>query len=212
MQEEPTSVDMKAKKPYVDRNANALKRMHSQLGEKKVNYLKAKWAALTTTEEVNSADWRAADNILKSLITIGFSQIEIRSLFPVGGSRINRLTKELKDPETHLNKKARAEPWHSAKDEDRQRIRDDIGRYEFLDAPQCVHRSPKKYFAEVGLSWKAVWSAYEDKMKSNNHRVLSYSCWTQLVHSIYPELYINKPTVSLCALCSEQSASAKGKV
>ena len=58
-----------------------------------------------------------------SFIELGYSNRELKQLFKVGGYRLDRIRKELKDPTLRAKKLAAKVPWHAFTDEDKHCVK-----------------------------------------------------------------------------------------
>ena len=166
---------------WVDRLATAEARVESNLGLAKTVALKASFEAF------NEKAWSeaAANGVIVNLINIGFSNIEIRSLLGVGGSRVNRLRA---DP-TDAPKKKRP-PGHAVTAEDILRITSHMEEFPKEDAFPCAHRTARQYLLSSTdggpcPTWMEVWQHYKAAMEEGGHRVISRVRWRQYVSVCY---------------------------
>jgi transposase len=96
----------------------------------------------------------------------GFSDIEIRSLFKVGGSRVKRVKAQFSDTELRAQRMARKTPIHAFSDEDKQRVFDQIESWnvDLEDGFPCSHRRQMRYFIKEGVTWKKLHEEYEERI------------------------------------------------
>ena len=84
---------------------NAFKRCLFTLGEERIEILKEKWSGMDTTDRGATGDGDIGDGILLCLRNLGLSILEIRSILPVGGSRMTRLQSLEQGPISKIRKK-----------------------------------------------------------------------------------------------------------
>jgi hypothetical protein len=72
---------------------NALKSVTEKIGESAIAKLQTDWGNLKTNH--GESEWELADGMLITLLRQGLSQIQIKSVLPVGGARIARIQKAL---------------------------------------------------------------------------------------------------------------------
>ena len=75
-------------------------------------------------------------------IELGYSNRELKQLFKVGGYRLDRIRKELKDPTLRAKKLAAKVPWHAFTDEDKHFVKNQILTWNsrLEDGLPCAHR------------------------------------------------------------------------
>ena len=71
------------------RTSRALMRVKKRLGEEEFNHIVDLWETLQTYQFGNEHD--QADGIIMNLLSLNFSQIEIRAILKCGATRINRV-------------------------------------------------------------------------------------------------------------------------
>jgi hypothetical protein len=81
------------------RSENALARVVKKLGADGVKEFQKAWANVRLAT-AHSKDWYAGEEIIIRLLKLKLSQIEIRELLRVGGSRVGRIKQSMKDPDS----------------------------------------------------------------------------------------------------------------
>ena len=117
-------------------------------------------------EDFKSASHDEGDGMILSMISQGYSHIQIRSLFGVGGYRVDRLQKQhnkMQDP-TYITEplpKPKAPPKHSASFGDKAKVKEHITEtYDLEEGYACAHRRQMLYFASVTVQWKDIYESY----------------------------------------------------
>ena len=141
------------------------------------------------------------------MIECGFSQIELRSWFKIGGFRVQRLKAEMKDPTFRSRKLEPRTPSHAFNEEDFARLKAHVASWNsrLEDGYPCFHRRQKRYFIvkpdQEKVTWEKLHHEYKVKMEQGKHRVMSYSRWLQYVHYFFPEISIAPPKEDICDGC-----------
>jgi len=102
----------------------------------------------------------------------------------------------------HENKMKNRVAGHAVLEEDITRMINHIKTFETDDGFPCVHRRPRRYFKEEGLTYKIIHSRYEALMKTIPARVLSYSRWLQYFHLKFPGVRLTRSIEDVCDLCA----------
>ena len=115
-------------------------------------------------------DKEKQDGMIISLIMQGYSQIQIRSIFGVGGHRMDRLTKfvslDEEEREEFLASRAAYKPKHAFKLEEVHAVKAHIESFDLEPSYPCAQcRQPLLYFAQANdgdkvWSWKDVYQKY----------------------------------------------------
>ena len=89
-----------------------------------------------------------ADGFLIAMTECGFSEIELRSWFKVGGHRVARLKAEMKDPTIREKKLLPKTPPHTFCEEHFERLKADVACWNprLEDGYPCLHSRQKSYF------------------------------------------------------------------
>ncbi|EGZ22240.1 hypothetical protein PHYSODRAFT_461005, partial [Phytophthora sojae] len=99
-------------KKRADRNEAAYNRAVELLGEEKVQEIRREWDSWET--EFGGREWEQSEGVILQLIQQGLSERVIRAILPVGGSRVARLRKVLKEGiDTLHTRRSRAAPVHA---------------------------------------------------------------------------------------------------
>jgi len=139
------------------------------------------------------------DGMVASLITQGYSEIEIRSFLGIGGYRFCRIKSELSNPLLREQKQSRVYiPKHALSKADMERIIAVQNGWKVENGFPCSHRRLRRFFTEEKVSWFSLWLDYAEQMKQSNYRIVSYSRWLQYIHFMYPELSLSRTKVDLC--------------
>ena len=134
----------------------AKERVTSRLSTEVVGELIMRWNSLTNGREcVQSKEWEKGNGLIMNMLSIGMSEIEIRSLIPVDSSRIQRL--RYYDPATAPRSKP---PKHALNEESLLFMKQNFVEWEFEEGFPCPHRRLKRFFIEDGMTWKKVHQLY----------------------------------------------------
>ena len=100
------------KKPLVDRKESAYERACHLLGKEEVLRLREQWDSMDT--KYGGKEFQQGEGMIISLLKQNLSQIVIRAIFLVGGSRVQRLKKVLDDGiETLHTRRQPSQPVHA---------------------------------------------------------------------------------------------------
>ena len=139
------------------RKESALQRVISKLGEARVEKIRTDWGAMESG--VGGSEWMQSEGIIISLLQCGLSEIEIRAVIPVGGSKIDRLRKMLHNGiETLHTRRPPRVPAHAVSDECMDRIKSDAMTWEVEDGFSCAHRRPKQYLLDPLLTFTKLYA------------------------------------------------------
>jgi hypothetical protein len=134
---------------------SAKQRVMEKLGsQEQVSEVQESWTKLKTKR--GERDWEKANGIILNLIDVGLSEIEIRSILPVGSSRIQRLRSY--DPS--VAPISSGAPLHALNRKDIAFFKGFIEGIDTEDGFPCGHRRPKKYVLEEGATWKKLYARY----------------------------------------------------
>jgi hypothetical protein len=167
-----------------------------------VKKLRDDWNSWDTS--YGGTEWQQSEGIVLQLLQQGLSQIEIRAISPVGGSRIDRLRKiHESGPDLWHTRRPQATPAHAFSDKDVEAFTMHCGTWILEDGFPCAHRRPRQYFTEPNLTWTVVHARYVDDVQRENPgaRVLSYSRFTQYVHFHYPGVRLTRTAEDVCDYC-----------
>ena len=129
--------------------------------------------------------------------SLGFSDIEIKSLLHVGSSRINRIA-------SNQPKVPAKAPKHAANTGDTSRIVDFILSLALEPGYPCAHRSVPLYIVgyNEGSNWRKLHQQYKELCESQDVRSLSTNRWSmEYVHHAFPTLKIGKTKADICIEC-----------
>ena len=180
---------------YQDTKEKAKKRIRGKLGEK---------LSETMREEYDMRSSKEKDGMIKTLLSEGKSQQEIKSLLGCGGYRVFRLSQEIKRnaEERNVAKNMKHTPKHALTDEDKKRIRDHIDSYDLVPGPPCAHRLPMLYFHDnCKYQWKAIHGNYVASLERGD-RVVSASRFREIVVLDYPRLRLKRSETDVCNACN----------
>ncbi|KAJ1387815.1 hypothetical protein B484DRAFT_303779, partial [Ochromonadaceae sp. CCMP2298] len=185
-----------------DRSTNARIRAEEKLGQEGLEMLAKDFVAWDSN--FGDAEWQLCDGIILTLLRQGLSQIEIRAVLPVGGSRVFRLQQALKDPNYSAlpSRRVRGSTWHALTADEKEAIRAESQYWELEDGFPCAHRRPRQFFGEEGLTWSTLWHRYADRQLQQEARVVSKERWRQYTHFYYPGLRLTRVTEDDCDACT----------
>ena len=149
-------------------------------------------------------DWSKADGMIATLITLGLSQLELKVLLKVGGSRVSRITKQIDLIKRGLiNETIRIKPTHAVTKDQIDFIASHMNSFEFEEGFSCSHRLQKFYLTDPGITWKSIYEKYASRAFSEKQRTLSFSCWRQKVIELFPNLRLTRVKEDECNTCFE---------
>ena len=187
----------KTKTPLTEeqRKARALERVKAKVGEGVAENLLKKWNEIQSGNDKKKRQLEG-DGVIKTLRSLGFSEIELRSFLCVGSGRIERVTKN-KPP------KARKPPKHAATDEDKRRIVDFILSLDLEPGYPCAHRSVPLYIEgdDQGSTWRKIHNKYQAMCATQEVRSMSYNRFREYVHHYFPTLKLGKTKTDMCNEC-----------
>ena len=142
------------------------------------------------------------DGMIATLIAVGLSQIEIRSLLGVGGYRVSRLQKRSKMSEEEREiLPQRPAPIHACSDEDRDAVRRSVKAFDTEPGYPCSHRETLEYFADPTIEWTTVYKSYVAECEKSHMRVLSFGRWRDYVRLFRPRLKLHRMNTDMCNRC-----------
>ena len=130
-------IQIPRKRVYSDTAETTWKRICEKLGEDEAENMR---------EEFKHESEEEKDGMIKTLLTEGKSQVEVKVLFKCGGYKLDRIAQELKKPPEERGQKEKYVPKHALSDDDKGRIRDHIQSYDLEPGYPCAHREPLLYF------------------------------------------------------------------
>ena len=156
---------------YADKVKNAVVRAKHKLGDEEYSRVKR---LLQTIDDAKGSSKPVLDGIIMGLLQRNLSNNEIRSVYKVGNSRINRIRKVMNNPSLISSKRPR--PSHAAVEADLNNLKTHLESYETEDGFPCAHRRPRKFFIKEGLRWRGIWRTYKACMDSKEPpcRALSF--------------------------------------
>eukprot|EP00644_Phytophthora_capsici_P014791 jgi/Phyca11/553489/estExt2_Genewise1Plus.C_PHYCAscaffold_530217 len=181
------------------RSEAAFRRAVEKLGVESVTKLREDWNSWDT--RYGGSEWQQSEGVVMHLLQQGQSQCDIRTIIPVGGSRVDRLRKirELGPEEWHT-RRSQAASWHACGKENIEAFKKHCSTWILDDGFPCAHRRPRQYFTEPNLTWIVVHARYVDDITRNEPtaRTLSYSRFTQYVHFYYPGVRLTRTAEDVC--------------
>jgi hypothetical protein len=163
-------------------------------------------------EDFKNASPEEGDGMILTLITQGYSHIQIRALFGVGGYRVNRLQKHhnsMQDPDYVPTESTKVVPKHSASHIDKARVRDHIrDTYDLEEGYACAHRNQMLYIANETVQWKDIYVSYTKSIPQGG-RILSRNRWREYIRHFYPHLRLHRTEGDLCNACFRIDTSLK---
>jgi hypothetical protein len=197
-----STIPQRKRKKGSDRQAAAYLRAVELLGADTVKQIRQDWESWDTN--FGGREWQQSEGVVLQLIQQGLSERVIRSIIPVGGSRISRLRKVLKDGIDILHtRRLPVKPWHAFSELDLDAFKTHCATWILEDGFACAHRRPRQYFTEPKLTWVVVHSRYvDDILRAHpDARTLSYSRFTQYVHFYYPGVRLTRTAEDVCDCC-----------
>jgi len=102
-----------------------------KLGSEEVRKMQKQYKKINESEQ---------DGMITTLIVAGLSQIEIKSMFDVGGYRTSRLQKMSKLSEEELQMSHDSVlPSHACTDDDREAVKRSVGSFDVKLSYPCAH-------------------------------------------------------------------------
>ena len=194
---DPLKLGHRSKVPLAEdiRKERALNRVKAKVGEEIANDLLDKWKQVQNDKDKGKKKLEG-DNIIRTLKSLGFSDIEIKSLLHVGSSRINRIA-------SNQPKVPAKAPKHAANTGDTSRIVDFILSLALEPGYPCAHRSVPLYIVgyNEGSNWRKLHQQYKELCESQDVRSLSTNRFREYVHHFFPTLKIGKTKADICIEC-----------
>ena len=130
-----------------------------QWDDSKLLELRKTFADLEQNRRPQGCVHDTADGFLLSFLQLNYSQIELRAMFGIGGSRATRLQAELKDPALRQKKLHPHTPKHAFSDVEKEYLKKHILTWnpKLEDGFPRQHRRQKRFFTEEGITWKKLW-------------------------------------------------------
>lgn len=192
----------KPRKSNEEKRASAEKRVIERYGAETVNGLRENWQILNALD----GDSEEAKGFIISMISMGMSQIEIRSIIPVGGYRVAAWQKRVALGETYIAPQRSAS--HKFNEATRIFLSGVMETWNLEEGFPCPHRRLKSYFVEDGMTWKILHSRYEEeyrKLSEERQKVIelmAYSTFTQYVHYIDPGIRLTRSMQDISDSCT----------
>nr|XP_032818404.1 uncharacterized protein LOC116947095 [Petromyzon marinus] len=181
-------------RPSCDRGAKAAARAEAKLGAAAIVKIRQDWDAMETGRA--GSEWQQSEGIILNLVQMQLSEREIRTILPVGGSRLARLRKVAADGFDSLHtRRAPTTPAHALTDADLTALRNDVASWEVEDGFACGH------LLDSTITWTKLHSRYKAKMEEQDARVISFSRWTRYVHQLYAGLRLARSAEDVCDCC-----------
>ncbi|GMF38480.1 unnamed protein product [Phytophthora fragariaefolia] len=135
-----------------DRQEAARHRAIAKLGEDVMNKIRSDWDTWDTSYGDN--EWQQSEGVVRSLPQ-QLSDREIRSILPIGGSRVTRLRNCLKSGIDHFHtRRVVSKPCHAFDDVVLEAFKGHCATWKLEDGFPCPHRRPRQYFTEQNLTWR----------------------------------------------------------
>ena len=178
----------------------ALERVKQKIGEDKFKDLNKRWSSVHAQKNKTKSELQSeGDGMIKTLLGLGFSKVEVMTFLGVGGPRVNRIMKDKPESEEAVRKP----PAHAATEEDIKRVLDHITSLDLEPGYPCSHRKIPLYIVgrEQGYSWRQIHTDYEDKCKVDKVRVLSCNRFREYVQHFLPSIQLRKTQTDMCNQC-----------
>ncbi|OWZ11139.1 LOW QUALITY PROTEIN: Cleavage inducible protein [Phytophthora megakarya] len=126
----------------------------------------------------------------------GLSEREIRSVIPVGGSRISRLRKAVESGIDYLHtRRSGGKPSHAFEDNVIDNFKEHCATWVLEDGFPCSHRLPRQYFTEPNITWKVIRDRYVDETTRAKPGI--YPVPTHY----FPGVRLSRTAVDVCDCC-----------
>lgn len=195
------------KKTAEQKKIEAKYRVEGKLGKKEYLKISSEFSAMSTSEQ---------DGCLRTLLNQNrLSQVEIRSFLPVGGYRLDRLSRDLGRPvpgpvecpaasggaQGEALPSSAQKPWHAVTQSDIDAIAAHISTWEIEPGFPCAHRIQLEYLADPTLEWGTLHEQYRAEREMSGERVLSPTRWREYVRHLKPRLRRGRVLSDLCNTC-----------
>lgn len=136
------------------------------------------------------------------MISVGMSEIEIRSLITVVSSRVQRLR--------HFdasNVRKRKPLSHACNDETIAFLKSQYAKCELEEGFPYPRRRLTEYFIEDGITWRKVYAMYKEEYEKltvferRKVNLMAYSTFTQYVRCFFPTVRMSRNQQDLCDSC-----------
>ena len=200
--------------------ARAMDRIYKKIGEEKAKEILALWEELKKSKQEKKELQAEGDGIIKTLLSLGFSKIEVTTFLKVGGPRVNRIMEAIKNPgKLPTNQK----PAHAASESDIKNVLDYITGLDLEPGYPCAHKKIPLYVVgdHQGSTWAILHKEYEKNCIKSGVRVLSYNRFREYSQHYLPSIKLGKTQTDLCNECyhiklklkdPEVSAAEKGEL
>ena len=103
----------------------ALERVKQKIGEDKFKDLKERWRIINSQKKKSKKELQSeGDGVIKTILGLGFSKVEVMTFLGVGGPRVNRIMQNINKPESSGT--VRKPPAHAATEDDLKRVLDHV--------------------------------------------------------------------------------------
>ena len=188
----------------------ALARINKKVGEDKSAELKARWDEIQHQKQKPKKEIQSeCDGMIKTLLSLGFSKVEVTTFLCVGGPRVNRIMAAILNPP--VDEPTSKPPAHAATEGDIKRVLEYITMLDLEPGYPCAHKKIPLYVVgeHQGFSWKQLHSEYEKKCLEDHARVLSCNRFREYVQHYIPAIKLGKTQTDLCNECYTISIQLK---
>ncbi|KUF92160.1 hypothetical protein AM588_10003500 [Phytophthora nicotianae] len=193
----------------VSRKSSPIDRARETLGEETVRQLQQTYRSLDSTWSEHDQ----AEGMVLSLSRQGVADAQIRAIFGVGGSMIQRLKGVIKNGIDTLHTRHRGTtPKHAFSEDDISFFISSCADWELEDGFPCSHRRPRQYFVEPKITWKLLWERYKKKAEDAERRVIQYCRWTQYVHLHYSGVRLSRTKEDFCEETTSDATKGQDRV
>ena len=176
--------NVRARKTQKEKDEDALVDIIKSLGQEEAANIRMTYRSLEASgTALNSHDWGISNGIIATLISQKYAYNSIRMLLGCGMSKIQRVKRDIENPNRLMAKKH--VPWHAATEEDLDRIKSCKDIWALEEGFPCGHRRPREYFVEENVTWKSLHAQYAANLNEMECRVISLSRWRQYVHYFF---------------------------
>ncbi len=172
------------------------------MGQEAIDQIRADWISMATHRA--SSKWQQLEGIIINLLQSGYLECEIRTIIPVGGTKINWLCNVLTNDINTLHTRHPLHiPAHAIHNNDLDAIKADVETREVKDGFPCTHCRPKQYLLDATLTFTKLHQCYKAKIEASidGAYIVSYSKWIQYMHLFYPGLCLARLAENICNYC-----------
>jgi hypothetical protein len=186
----------RGKKTWKELRTRASERFKEKLGVVEVERLRTSFQKLDQTK---TGERRVADGMIKTLLDIDLSMLEVRELFGVGGYRVHKV-KHSFGGEVHSHK-----PKHAFSKATTNLLIHAKESWLLEEGYPCPHRSHKQYFVDQ-CTWRSIYVQYQQVFAGRDELqkeavLMAYSTFLQYVKFLWPNIRTARTKEDECDAC-----------